>query len=56
MAYVIETELGGVFWNGQDTIISRTILEELGYPQPPITIKTHNYTTADIIDKTLRER
>ena len=56
MAYVIETELGGLFWNGQETIISRIILEELGYPQPPIPIKTHNYMTADIIDKTLRER
>lgn len=56
MSSAVEAEMGGLFVNGQEAIILRTILEELGHHQPPTPIKTDNSTAAGIANNSIRQR
>ena len=56
MVSAVEAEVGGLFLNGQELMILRTTLEELGHQQPPTPIKTDNSTTSGITNKTIRQR
>ena len=56
MASAAEAEMGGLFVNGQEAVILRTTLGELGHPQPPTPIKTDNSTAAGIVNKSIRQR
>ena len=48
--------MGALFVNGQEVMILRTILEEMGHPQPPTPIRTDNSTAAGITNNTIRQR
>jgi hypothetical protein len=56
MASAAEAEMGGLFTNGQEAVILRTTLEELGHRQPPTPIKTDNSTASGIANKSIRQR
>lgn len=43
-----ESELGGMFHNGQDGAYIRAILEEMGHPQPPTPMMTDNLAATNI--------
>ena len=55
MASAAEAEMGALFVNGQEAIILRTTLEELGHIQPPTPIKTDNSTASGIASKSIRQ-
>ena len=56
MASAVEAEMGVLFINGQEVMILRTILKELGHQQPPTPIITDNSTASDITNNTIRQR
>jgi hypothetical protein len=45
MSLAAEAEIGAVFLNAKEGTVLRTILEELGNPQPPTPLKTDNTTS-----------
>jgi hypothetical protein len=49
IASVAEAETGGLFYNGQDTVVIKTSLEALNHPQHQILIKTDNSTATGFI-------
>ena len=51
-----EAEIGALFVNGQEAIILRTTLEEVGHMQPPTPIKTDNSIASGIANKSIRQR
>ena len=50
MASSMEAELGGLFLNGQEAVYLRTILNELGHPQPPTPMVTDNSAANSIVN------
>jgi hypothetical protein len=56
MSSAAESETGGVYLNGKETIPICTTASELGHPQPPTPIKTDNTTAHGIVTKTLRPK
>ena len=55
MASSVEAEMGALFVNGQEAIILRTTLEELGHDQTPTPIKTDNSTASGIANKSIQQ-
>lgn len=51
-----EAEYAALFCNGQQVEIERTILADLGYPQPPTGIKTDNEVAENIANDSCNER
>lgn len=51
-----ESELGGLFCNGKHAVEMRTILESLGYPQPPTWLETDNTTACNLANGTVKTR
>ena len=49
-----EAETVGTFYNGQEKIYVRRLLEALGHLQPITTLKTDNSTTEAFINKNMR--
>ena len=45
MASAAEAEMGALFVNGQEVMVLRNILAEMGHPQPPTPIRTDNSTS-----------
>jgi hypothetical protein len=56
MASAAEAKLGAVFYNAKDGAMLRTILEELGYPQPATPIQTDNICASGIANDTVKQR
>jgi hypothetical protein len=56
LASAAEAEIAGLFYNGQEAATIRTILTEMGYPQPPTRIQTDNVTAAGIANSTVKQR
>ena len=56
IASAAEAEMGALFVNGQEAIILRTTLEELGHIQPPTPIKIDFSTASGIVNKIIRQR
>jgi hypothetical protein len=56
MSSAAESETGGVYLNGKESIPIRTTAKELGHPQPPTPLKTDNTTAHGILTKTLRPK
>ena len=56
MASAAEADIGGLFVNGQEAIILRTTLEELGHIQPPTPIKADNSIVSCIANKSIRQQ
>ena len=50
MSSVSEAELGALFINAKKAVEERTILKEMGHPQPPTPIQTDNSTAEGIIN------
>ena len=55
MASATEAELKAMYINAREAVHLRTILEELGHPQPPTPIITDNAVAAGIINKTMKQ-
>jgi hypothetical protein len=51
-----EAETGGVFHNGQTTIVIQRALEALGHKQPPTPLKTDNFTANSFVHANIRQR
>ena len=56
LASAAEAELGALFDNCKEAIPIRTMLEEIGHPQPPTPVKTDNSTATGIIHRTVKQR
>jgi hypothetical protein len=56
LASAAEAEMGGLFFKGQEATTIRTILIEMGYPQPPTPLQTDNNTAAGISNSTVKQR
>jgi hypothetical protein len=56
VASASESELAGLFYNGQTAVPLITTLVELGHPQPPTPLKTDNATASGIATKTVKQR
>ena len=56
MASAAETELGALFYNGQEAIPLRHALIEMGHPQPPTPIATDNSTALGIVTSSIKQR
>ena len=54
VASAAEAETAGAFFNGQETIYVRRLLEALGHPQPVTSLKTDNSTTESFVNKNMR--
>ena len=54
IALAAEAETAGTFYNGQETIYFRRLLEALGHLQPITTLKTDNFTTEAFVNKNMR--
>jgi hypothetical protein len=50
-----EAEVGALFVNGQEATVLRTILTEMGHPQPATPIRTDNVTADGIINGTVKQ-
>ena len=56
MVSAAEADMSKLFINGQEAIILRTTLGEIGHPQPATPIKTDNSTASGIANKSIRQR
>jgi hypothetical protein len=56
VASAAESEVGGLFVNGQEATVLCTTLEELRHIQPPTPIKTDNSTASGIANDTIKQR
>ena len=56
MASAAEAEMGALFINGQEAVVLKQILEEMGWPQQPTPIKTDNSTAYGIANSSIRQR
>ena len=56
MASAAEVDMGALFVNGREIMILRTILKEMGHPQPPTLIITDNSTASCMTNNTIRQR
>mgnify|MGYP004176976041 CR=1 FL=1 len=56
MASAAEAEIAALFKNGQEAVVLRNTLRNLGHPQPPTPIKTDNSTAAGIANNTILQR
>ena len=55
-ASTAEEELGALFINTQEARIIRTMLHELGHPQPPTPIHIDNTTAVGIVNSTIKRQ
>ena len=51
-----EAELAALFHNGKEACAIRTLLQELGHPQPATPIITDNSTASGIVNDTVKQR
>ena len=51
-----EAETGGLFYNAQQAVVLRKILEDLGHPQPPTPLKTDNSTANNFVHSTMKQK
>ena len=56
MASSAEAEIGALFINSQTTLPLRVALTELGHPQPPTLIQTHNSMASSIAASTVKKK
>ena len=56
MVSTVEAEIVALFKNGQEAVVLRNTLRNLGHPQPPTPIKTDNSTTVGIANNTILQR
>ena len=56
LASAAEAELGALFFNAKDGASLRTILADMGHPQPATPIQTDNACAAGIVNSTMKQR
>eukprot|EP00957_Ditylum_brightwellii_P069429 5271501-Ditylum_brightwellii.AAC.1 len=56
MSSATEAELGATFINAKEALYLKTILEEIGYPQPSIKIHMDNSTANEIVNGTIKQK
>jgi hypothetical protein len=56
MASAAEAEVAGLFLNAQEAVLIRTMLEELGHPQPPTPLQADNSTTTGFANNTIKQK
>ena len=56
MSSAAEAECGSLYINAPNAIPRITILEELGYKQRPVPIKTENSAANGIMNKTIKRK
>eukprot|EP00978_Attheya_sp_CCMP212_P014720 scaffold37660_cov32-Attheya_sp.AAC.1 len=56
LASATEAELGAAFFAAKDGVLCRTILEEMGHPQPPTPLQVDNSCAVDIVNNTVKQR
>jgi hypothetical protein len=56
MSSAAEAEIGAVFINAKEGTVLRTVLEELGHPQPPKPLETYNTTATGYINGTIKQK
>jgi hypothetical protein len=56
LASAAETELAGLFVNGQEAVPERITLEELGHPQGPTPMATDNGTALGIANDSIKQK
>ena len=56
VASASESEVGGLFHNGQRYVPLRITLQELYFNQPPTPIKTDNFASEGIVTATVRQK
>jgi len=56
MSSAAEAELGALFLNAKEGTVLRTMLEEMGHPQPATPLQTDNSTTDGIVNGTCKQR
>ena len=55
MASETEVEVGAMYMNAREAILSRQTLQDLGHHQPPTPIITDNIAAQVIINKTMKQ-
>eukprot|EP00978_Attheya_sp_CCMP212_P002629 scaffold5358_cov62-Attheya_sp.AAC.1 len=53
LASATEAELGAAFFAAKDGVLCRTILEEMGHPQPPTPLQVDNSCAVSIVNNTI---
>jgi hypothetical protein len=56
MSSAAESELGGLFINAKHAVPQRTLLEEMGHPQPPTPIQTDNSTAYGVVTNKIQPK
>jgi hypothetical protein len=56
MSSAAEAEIGAVFINPKEGAVLRTLLEELGHPQPPTPMETDNTTATGYSNGTIKQK
>ena len=56
MASAAESEIGATFHNGQEAVLIRTTLQELGHPEPPTLICVDKYTAEGFANGTIKQK
>ena len=56
MSSAAEAELGALYINARKAVEMRTILHEMGHPQPPTPMQTDNSTAEGIINKKVQPK
>ena len=56
MGSSIEAEIGAAYINGQEAVPIRTLLREMGHPQPATQIKVDNSTAEGFANDTINQK
>jgi hypothetical protein len=56
MSSAAEAEIASLFTNAKEATILRTILDEMGHPQPPTPIQTDNSTASGIANDNIKQQ
>jgi hypothetical protein len=56
LASATEAELGAAFFAAKDGVLCRTILKEMGHPQPPTPLQVDNSCAVGIVNNTVKQR
>ena len=56
MGSAAKTEVGAAYINGKETVPIRTLLRELGHPQPATPIQVDNFTADSFANDTIKKK
>ena len=56
MSSAVKAEIGAAYINGQEAVLIRTLLRELGHPQPATPIQVDNSTADGFSNDTIKQK